>query len=681
MTGLSKLLMAGMALIGLLGRGSAGELRQVQEGVLVEDFEDGGLDQFAPDAKPGRTDASLPAVLEVAKDAGKGALHLKGQFHTRAYLRDRTFKDFALTARLRKAGGSYAGLVVRDHWRVYFQMKCFLSLNSDAPGLQSKGELLKSAETFPGYHDLKVICAGPLLHAYVDDKLIFRHKITAGEGRLGVYAHGGGEAWYDELRIETRVGPEHYVLVEPLAPEGCLVFPPSDGVKLAFQVSDYGDSPRQVALTASVKTWPGEAVTRDVRRLVRTEAGGQVTATFDMGRIAPGFYRVDLQASSAGKEVGRFDDLPLAVQQRETGTFKAPVIPIGAYYKYFNSTSPVYRNTYAHAAARGLKDHHFNAVVADPSFTREVVDIFQSYGIATIARGEAFLDHPAAIGTLTSDEPKPDEIDRLRQDYEKLRARTDKPFTTCMVGEGIGLGGPGDPVVMWRQLAPPLRCFRWYGVKKSFYGLLHDVKYKGWLPLSSVLRIAESSADTPYWFVAPALGKTVHEAYYHKPTPAETRGLMHLALAYGADGILFWAFQSHGSWPCFVEQKSLAPTDGNYAAAAEVAAKVAAHAELIKSLEHAGLDIRCPSPVVDAVPRKDARDGKLYVYAVNRDAKAPASTRLMLWAETWPLTTVRDIYADKDLPFERDEEGYWAIPLTLAPGDGRLLAVNLADKK
>ena len=678
MSNAARLLAAGAVLLGLLANGAAADFREIEKGVLVEDFEAGGLGQFVPYGKEGKGKASMPAVLEIATDAGKAALHLKGTFHSRAYLRDRTFKDFAFTARMRKASGNYAGLVVRDHWRVYLQMKCYLSVNSDAPGQQSKGELLKSGEAFPGYHNLKVVCAGPLLHAYVDGKVVFKHKIAPSAGRIGLYAHGGGEAYYDELRVETGVSADHYVLVEPVAPGGCLVFAPNENVVLRFRASDFSGSEQLVTIAASLKTWAGQVVKQPKPRELKATAGGDSIAAFDVGRTAPGFYRVDLHATCGGKGVSGVDDLPVAVQERgSVAKLTPPTIPVAAYYKYFNRTSPLYRNTYAHAAARSLKDHHFNAVVAGPSFTRETIDIFRGYGIATIARGK-FLDHPAVIGTLSSDEPKPDQIASLKQTYEKLRQATDKPVTTCMVGEGIGLGRPSDPVVMWRQLEPDLRCFRWYGIKKSYYGILHDLKYKGCLPLSSVLRIVEASSDTPYWFVPPALGRPQHEAYFHKPLPAQTRGMMHLALAYGADGILFWAFQTHRGWPCFVEQKSLEPNDGNYAAAAEVAATIDKHAELIKSLEHAGLDIRCPSPAVAAVPRKSAKDGKLYVYAVNKDTSNPVTTRLLLWAETWTLTNVRDVFTGQRLPIARDEEGYWSIPLKLRPGGGRLLATDAA---
>ncbi|MGB2820870.1 MAG: hypothetical protein WBF17_07810 [Phycisphaerae bacterium] len=675
---------AAVLLVGPLAGTAPADLKEAPNGVLVEDFEGGQLDQWGVDERDSKHAVRVPAVLEIARDAGKAALHMKGGFHSRVFCKDRTFRDFSLEVRMRKASGNYAGVVVRDHWDVFFQMRCFLELHCDLKGFP--GSLFKSGEEFRGYRDLKVICAGPLLHAYVDGKRIFTHRITPGEGRVGLYAHGGGEAYYDRLRIDTRVAPEHYVLVEPQAPGDCLVFPPERDAALRFKVSNYSASRQQVTVLACVKTWGDTVVRPALTRQVQVAAGEAGTAELDMGRLPAGFYRVELRSHCGGKEVANVDDLPLAVQKRGEGgfSFRAPTIPVAAYYKYFNKKVPAYVNTYAHAAARSLKDHHFNAVVADPSFTRQTVDIFQSYGIATIARGQAFLDHPAVIATLIGDEPKGDEIEKLKQEYQKVRQATSKPATTCLVGEGMGLGIEGGPLWIWRRLQPELRCFRWYGIKKSHYGLLHDVKYKGWLPLSSVLRIAESSSDTPYWFVAPALGKTQHEAYYHKPSPAETTALMHLALAYGADGIIFWSFQTHGSWPCFVEQKSLEPNDGNYAAAGDVAALIEAHADLLAALRLGGLDVRCPSPVVDARPLHDSRVGdrqSRFVYAVNKDTGHRVSTRLLLWAERWKLTSVRDVYSGEKLQVKRDEEGYLTVPLTLAPGEGKLLATDAADAK
>lgn len=129
-----------------------------------------------------------------------------------------------------------------------------------------------------------------------------------------------------------------------------------------------------------------------------------------------------------------------------------------------------------------------------------------------------------------------------------------------------------------------------------------------------------------------------------------------------------------------MDQQSLQPGDGCYAAASDVAAKIETHARLLKSLQHGGLDIRCPSPVVDAVPRASAEEGKLYVYVVNKDTDNSVTTRLLLWAERWVLTDVRDIYNGDCLPVQLDDEGYLSVSITLAPGDGRLLVTDAAAK-
>jgi hypothetical protein len=144
--------------------------------------------------------------------------------------------------------------------------------------------------------------------------------------------------------------------------------------------------------------------------------------------------------------------------------------------------------------------------------------------------------------------------------------------------------------------------------------------------------------------------------------------------------ILFFGYQDHGSWSCFVDQRSLQPGDGCFAAAGAVAAKIQAHAPLLNSFQHVGLDIRCPSPVVDAVPRGNESDDRRYVYVVNKDTRNPVTTQLLLWAERWTLTDVRDVYSGERLPIQRDDEGYLSIPITLAPGDGRLLATDARSK-
>lgn len=650
------------------------EVREIEPGVFFDDFEDGKVDGFGVTETSDKGGNRLPGLFETVKDEGKPAVQMKGNFQTRVFLQDRQFEDFSLTVNMKKTKGSYAGVVVREHWRVYFQMKGFVCLNSDAPGLVG-GLLFQSDKAFKGYHKLKVVCAGPMMHVYVDDEPIFSRKISTLTGRVGFYAHHA-EGFYRDIRIDTHVDPTAYLAVEPQADNDALVFAPGENAKLRFAVGNHAEAAQKVTVTAAVTGWDDAAKPVEMTKEVSAEKG-ETMVGFDAGRVPAGFHRVIYSASSAGKEICRFDDLPLAVQERGAGEFKPPLIPVAAYSKYFNKRKALYQNTYAHATGKSLKDHHFNAIVADPAFTRELVDIFQSYGIATIARTGRFVDHPAVIATLISDEPKPDQIDALKAQYDKMRLATDKPVTTCMVGEGIGLGGERDPVRIWEKLGPGLRCFRWYGIKKSFYGLLHDLKYKGVLPLASVLRIAEASSDTPWWFVPPSFGRTDHEGYFKNPSAAEMRGLMHLALAYGTDGLLLWCLQSHGRWPALIEQKSIAPCDGKYAAAAEVARLVNTHAELLASLHHAGLDIRCPNPAVAAVPVQPGDKGPLHVYAVNKDTKNPVTTRLQLWDDVWDWTKARDIFSGKDLVVQpRDEEGYLFITITIEPGDAMLIETD-----
>jgi hypothetical protein len=145
--------------------------------------------------------------VEIVQDEGQAALRLVGGMHTRLYWPERKLRDFSVELRMKKTTGNYAGVEVRDHWRVYLQMRGFLSLNSDLSGML--GELFKSAEQFTGYQTLKVVCAGPLLHAYVDGRHIFTHRIPPGEGRVALYSHGKGEAFYQHVRIASGAAPEH----------------------------------------------------------------------------------------------------------------------------------------------------------------------------------------------------------------------------------------------------------------------------------------------------------------------------------------------------------------------------------------------------------------------------------------------------------------------------------------
>jgi len=356
-----------------------------------------------------------------------------------------------------------------------------------------------------------------------------------------------------------------------------------------------------------------------------------------------------------------------------------PPIPIGVWYKSERTDAD-----YVTSVAKSLKAHHFNTVVANDAFTREMVDIFEKQGIAVITRGDKFLDHPAVIASVVGGEPAPGkwpgrDAEKLEQVYEELREKTEKPLITCVVGDGLGVDNDDDPWKMWKGIAPKVRSLRWYGIARGHYGILHKRLYKGYVGYSSVLRIAGSGRG-PYWIVLPSFGKNDSEAEHQNPSAAQVKGMMHLALAYGAKGILFYALQSHDDWQCLVAEDSLKPADEKLAAVAETAAKVNAHAAFIRSLRAAGGDIRCPNSYVEAVGQVGP-DRRPYLYTINKNTKDAVSTELLWWGQRPKLTKLRDLFSGEALeaPQELNEEGYQVIPLVLGPGEGKL--IDLGRKK
>ena len=335
---------------------------------------------------------------------------------------------------------------------------------------------------------------------------------------------------------------------------------------------------------------------------------------------------------------------------------------------------PLWWNTYVHAMALTVKQHNMNVVVSCGSYEPATIEIFNRYGVAVMERGDAWLDHPGVIGTLLGDEPHRPEMDYYRAEYEALQKKTEKPVTTTCIGEGIGHGGRH---FFWEATNPKVRVFRWYGIKKHFYGIWHHTIYKGTLPFPDVLRIADASFDTPYWVSMPTNGDTNHEAYFQFPSPAQHRGYMHLCMAYGAKGMLLYSLQNQFGVG-IVDTVTLEPNGENLSVIGEVAGHIKKHAKLLLSLKLGKFDVRCQSPDIEPVPLHDGEDGR-YVYAINRNTKESVSCRLF-----WPLklgrNEVKDLYADADLQTESDGP-YVRVSLELAPGEGRLLRVTKGQNR
>jgi hypothetical protein len=174
---------------------------------------------------------------------------------------------------------------------------------------------------------------------------------------------------------------------------------------------------------------------------------------------------------------------------------------------------------------------------------------------------------------------------------------------------------------------------------------------------------------------------------------------MHLALAFGAEGLLFYSYQPEkGPMDiALVDKDTLEPADGKYPAAAEVAALVETHGALIKSLDDqgAGMRIACSSIFVETVPLKGETDR--YVYAVNKNTARAVSCRVFWglglprrltgWSRAENVFTAKSVAVAEggwdELKLTQDHRPpptgvsttriYQCLELDLPPGEGALL--------
>ncbi len=701
-----RTLLALIILSAVIGSGTASaSLEEVKDGVWVEDFEDGLLLDWEV---TGESDA------ELTEDEGNSLLAFSGA--GQVTLADMKFKDFAVEVTIKGGGG---GIRFGGKYRAFITTYFGGSLR--VSGERKELALLKRGYKIGRSYRLKVVCFGSFIQVYVNGRKEFeKSDASPARGPIALVTGKKG-ALLDDVRISTRLSPEEGAVAVPEDDDQTLLFSSAVDAELQLKSANYSD--RDVQLVVAVRHFKATSVPDPADNASAAGAGGKgsrgansasaksrtivkygtqyyfaietlpdkTVATSkailkakskgslkpNLGRIPPGFYMLELSFLCNGKEQSN-RKYPFAVfEDTEPVEYRAPVIPVGTYThkmpKAMKEENPLWWNTHLHAVALTLKKHNLNIVVAPGAYASETVDVFQRYGVSVLERGSHGLDHPAVIGTLAGDEPHASEMDFYRAQYGELEKKTDKPVMTCCVGEGIGLGGK---YFFWKEFNPRVRIFRWYGIKKHFYGIHHHLIYKGILPFHDVLRISYASFDTPYWAILPSNGDKGHEAYFQYPSPAQHRGMMHLAVAYGARGILLYSLQA-GFGTGLVNTVTLKPNGENLAAIGEVAGNIKKHARLIRSLEVGKLDVRCASPDIEPVPLHDSKDGR-YVYAINRNTKETVSCRLF-----WPLklkrAKVMDIFAGKSVSTETDEF-FMKVPLKLAPGEGRLLSVSKVDQ-
>ncbi|MDP6504870.1 MAG: DUF1080 domain-containing protein, partial [Planctomycetota bacterium] len=626
---------------------------------------------------------------DVVTRGGKKLLHLNHDSHswTTATLKDRTFKNFTAEVKVKKpnARQGYAGLIFRQRLKVFFRQKGRVHFTSERKHNRSMGESVDGFD-IEKYRTLRIVCIGPLVRVYVDGRVILENSDSEldCEGPIGFTTHITN-AYFDDLKISLKVPPEEAILVEPRAEDNALVFAPDKPATLKLSVNNFSKVEQKVTCGMEVKTWDNRVLSPNQTKEVTSRPNTEGIVEMKLGTMPEGYYKLVVVSRVAGRELSR-NEYPLAVHVRETVEFSKPIIPLAPYWKYgVANMKPLMKNTYMHAAGHSLRKHHFNAIVAGVDIDQAQVDVLKEYGIAVITRGVRCIQSPSVIGGLLADEPHEDNMPELKQQYADYGKQTDKPLTTCMIGEGIL-----SAVRYWDQLQPKVRTFRWYGLKKNYYNLMNRLVYKNVLSFVETLVIAGTSHPTPYWVVLPSFGQTNVGAYYCNPMPSELEAMMHLCMAYGCEGLLFFSYQPQSDRLLgLVEAVSLAPSDGKYAAAAKVNAQIERHGALLKTLKSRAIDARCDNYAVEVVglaarkPDEEERaaGGKIrntYVYAINKDNAKTVSCRVFNIdpaAKITCLYTGEDFKPTKETVQLRPGVSYetGVVRLTLKPGEGRLL--------
>jgi len=424
---------------------------------------------------------------------------------------------------------------------------------------------------------------------------------------------------------------------------------------------------------------------------------GESVTRLPLGALPEGFYVVRFKTIDKGRTVRRgvvpvgvFGPIP-----PPDGAVTEPFFPFGVYDKYVISQDPVISNTYLHAICREMRKAGLNTITSGNALGHptsiEALDIAHRYGIRVMLRlgsapGEAARRHPAVLVFMYGDEPSMEHLPQYKQTYDDIQAKyPDKSLATCLIADAIGSGNDHDPLRIWPVLKPRLRFLRVYPVRKLNYdGLLRARIFTGDILLNAGFLLTEHAAETPWWFIPQGFGAQPTDLrplpYWRNPTGAELKGMVHLALAYGASGIMTYSLQTHMGTeakptPSLLTQETLAPEDDKYAAYVEMARFVTRVKARLLGAKPGGREVVAERWEVEAVPRQDA-EGRPLVYLVNKDSRNTVETAV--WAYGAPLLAVTDLGAGRPVTVGA-KNGRPAAWVTLGPGDGCLWELSFGE--
>lgn len=527
-------------------------------GAYVEDF------SAADPAAWKRTD---PPKAEIVTEAGKTFLRVTGREQLALKIPTQDRQDFVLQARVRGPGGVH----FRDGYKVFFKTTGDMWIRRPGSMLLDWVRTPRSVQEF---HAIRVVAVGKIVRVYVDDALEFEGLDHAPKA-APFFLCGSGD--FDLIRVDEAIPPDEAVMATPRdaganffdeyqyrqmkmtgprVQDVALAFKTAEPVRIPIVLLNYGEN-SELGVQANLDDFDGHAFAE------RTLAG---EGTLDFGPVTHGFHRLQLGVLR-GKQLVRTVPYPVFVGVPDPPVaYREPVIPFGVLLQT-SVWKPFHTKTYWHGIAALLRAHHMNTVVFI-NCHREFPEIFEQYGIATLERSEVRQDYRSVLGLLA-----------LPEDLEKVRALQEsnkKPVMAALSVDDLGSGTDKDPLKAWKTLKPGIRVLRLPRVEAT---------------LSAALQRVSTGFDSPWWALIP-VGNSA----------AELRALTHLALAYGAKGVLYASLQGGAEGGGLVNYLSLRPVDDKLAIIAELGQFVSGSGEQLVTLKPGTHVVKCDPKSVLAVP-------------------------------------------------------------------------------
>lgn len=482
----------------------------------------------------------------------------------------------------------------------------------------------------------------------------------------------------------SRLTPAMRVIPSLDRPAGREYFQPGDEAGLVLNVDNQTDAPQQLKIawkdipTANRKVSGGTLDT--------TAKPGHHTVPLALGKLTErGVHRVEIVVTSPLKTWRLWAPVGVFPKPEKRVAWSDNTFPIGLYLKPSLVTGKfgMYTEPYLRAACDELSRRGFN-VVKETRNLKEL-DIAAEYGMKGITflkdhYSPAMIHHPAMLAVMVVDEADVTTAAYVKQCSDEITAiRPDLPVVTCEVGESMGDYTKGDPLRVWPILDAKLRMIRHYPFRKADYDLVRYQVYRGWLSPDNAMRAAEAACGTPYWFVAQSFGFPVSERrpepWWRIPNGTELRAQLHLALARGSQGLLFYTYENESEMEAMVDVATHEPyPNGLLDTATEFAQLTGKHGALLKVLRFGG-DETIPSQMeVLAIPRSRGEGPTLerYIYLVNLNAKKANAGELLFGLKAQPFAVAEDVYTGKRLQPSKTN-GRISLRYELAPGSGALL--------